>query len=709
VLREEIGKICYVYVDDVIIFSENETEHVKHIDTVLKRLLDANMRVAREKTKFFKESVEFLGFIVTRGGTKTDPEKVRAIKEFPEPKNLFSLRSFLGLASYYRSFVKNFASIARPLTAILKGENGTVSKNMSKKVALRFNETQRNAFDHLRNILASEDVILTYPDFKSPFDLTTDASASGIGAVLSQNKRPITMISRTLKDCELNYATNERELLAIVWAIGKLQNYLYGNNEVRIFTDHQPLTYAVSDKNTNAKIKRWKAFIDENNGKVFYTPGKQNLVADALSRQPLNNLEAEAQSDAATVHSELSLSYTIDTTDKPLNCFRNQIILEEADHPRRRDFIVFGNRTRHIINFNNKDLLVESVKEIINANVVNAIHCDLPTLARIQHALRQEFPATKFWHCKTFVSDITNANEQLEITNTEHNRAHRAAQENAKQILRDYYFPNMSKLASEVVANCKVCNKAKYDRHPKKQELGTTPIPSYVGEMLHIDIFSTDKKIFLTCIDKFSKFAIVQPLISRAIIDVRAPILQLVNFYSNTKTIYCDNEASFNSETITSLLKNQYSIDVVNAPPLHSSSNGQVERFHSTLAEIARCLKIDKKIEDTVELILRSTIEYNRSLHSVTESRPIEVIHASSDEMKLAIKAKIDKAQQSNLDRVNPSRQNRVFEVGERVHLRNNKRLGNKLTPLYSEERVEADLGTSVLIKGRVVHKDNIR
>ncbi|KAH8328801.1 hypothetical protein KR059_009210, partial [Drosophila kikkawai] len=215
------------------------------------------MRVAREKTKFFKESVEFLGFIVTRGGTKTDPEKVRAIKEFPEPKNLFSLR-------------------------------------------------------------------------------------------------PITMISRTLKDCELNYATNERELLAIVWAIAKLQNYLYGNNEVRIFTDHQPLTYAVSDKNTNAKIKRWKAFIDENNGKVFYTPGKQNLVADALSRQPLNNLEAEAQSDAATVHSELSLSYTIETTDRPLNCFRNQIILEEADQPLRRDFIVFGNRTRHIINFNNK-------------------------------------------------------------------------------------------------------------------------------------------------------------------------------------------------------------------------------------------------------------------------------------------------------------------------------------------------------------------
>jgi len=130
----------------------------------------------------------------------------------------------------------------------------------------------------------------------------------------------------------------------------------------------------------------------------------------------------------------------------------------------------------------------------------------------------------------------------------------------------------------------------------------------------------------------------------------------LVNFYPNIKAIYCDDEASFNSETITSLLKNQYSIDVVNAPPLHSSSNGQVEKFHSTLAEIGRCLRTDKKVEDTVELILRSTVEHNRLLHSVTEFRPVEVIHVNRDEIKLSIKAKIDKTQQSSLDRINSSR-----------------------------------------------------
>ncbi|KAH8238642.1 hypothetical protein KR026_007643, partial [Drosophila bipectinata] len=134
------------------------------------------------------------------------------------PSNNDELRSFLGLASYYRCFIKDFATIARPLTNILKGEAGRVSKYRFKNMPIDFDDTQSNAFDKLKSILASEDVTLHYPDFSRPLDLTTDASSTGIGAVLSQDKRPITMISRTLKDREVNYATNERELLAIVWA-----------------------------------------------------------------------------------------------------------------------------------------------------------------------------------------------------------------------------------------------------------------------------------------------------------------------------------------------------------------------------------------------------------------------------------------------------------------------------------------------------------
>jgi len=181
ILREQIGKFCYVYVDDVIIYSEDENSHIKHVDWVLKSLHDANMRVSVEKSSFFKKSVSFLGFIVTCNGATTDPEKVKAIKEFPEPKSVFEVRSFLGLASYYRCFIKDFAAIARPISDILKGENGTVSRHRSRNIPVQFSETQQQAFQKLRNILASDDVMLRYPDYKKAFDLTTDASVHGIG------------------------------------------------------------------------------------------------------------------------------------------------------------------------------------------------------------------------------------------------------------------------------------------------------------------------------------------------------------------------------------------------------------------------------------------------------------------------------------------------------------------------------------------------
>ena len=112
----------------------------------------------------------------------------------------------------------------------------------------------------------------------------------------------------------------------------------------------------------------------------------------------------------------------------------------------------------------------------------------------------------------------------------EHNRGHRAAQENSKQIIKEYYFPRMDRIAKEIVSNCKTCSRAKYQRHPRHHVIEETQIPTYAGEILHVDIYSTDKKYFLTCVDKFSKFAIVQPIQSRTIVDIKIPILQLINF-----------------------------------------------------------------------------------------------------------------------------------------------------------------------------------
>jgi len=178
--------------------------------------------------------------------------------------------------------------------------------------------------------------------------------------------------------------------------------------------------------------------------------------------------------------------------------------------------------------------------------------------------------------------------------------------------------------------------------------------------------------------------------------------------FPKIRIIYCDNEKSLNSETIKNILNN-FDIQICNAPPLHSTSNGQVERFHSTLKEIARCLKIDKHLNETKDIILLATIEYNRSIHSVTNRKPTELICSAPSDLLTETRDKIVLAQEKQLGYMNRDRIHKKYKVGKKVWLKSNKRLGNKLSPLCTEEAIDADLGTTVLIKGRVVHKDNLK
>ena len=219
--------------------------------------------------------------------------------------------------------MKDYAKIAKPLTQILRGEEGRLSKNKSALKQIQLNDDAIEAFEKLKNTLVSRDVILAYPDYDMELQLTTDASEFAIGAVLSENNKPIAFISRTLSKTKEHYATNEKEMLAIIWALNSLRNYLYGSAKVKIYTDHQPLTGALSNKNNNSKMKRWKAALEEYNYELFYKPGKANVVAEALSRVPVqvNSLSVATHNDDS---SGQNLILSVDT---PINCFKNQIIL----------------------------------------------------------------------------------------------------------------------------------------------------------------------------------------------------------------------------------------------------------------------------------------------------------------------------------------------------------------------------------------------
>jgi len=172
VLKGIIGKFCFVYIDDIIVYSKTLEEHMKHLEDVLQRFKKANLTINKEKSEFCKRQVEFLGHIVSKEGTKRNPEKVRAISDFPTPQDKDSLRRFLGSCGWYQSFIKNFSTIAEPLY-----------RNLKKKFQYHWGYEQQDAFETLKRAMCSE-VTLSGINYDFPLILKTDASNVGLGAVL---------------------------------------------------------------------------------------------------------------------------------------------------------------------------------------------------------------------------------------------------------------------------------------------------------------------------------------------------------------------------------------------------------------------------------------------------------------------------------------------------------------------------------------------
>lgn len=724
ILRQFIGKICYVYVDDIIIFSKDEKSHIEHVNQIFETLKQAHMKIQLDKCEFFKREVEFLGFIVSMEGIKTNPRKVETILKFNHPKTLKELRSFLGLSGYYRRFIKGYADIAKPLTVLLRGEEGRVSKTTSSQTKISLDEGAKKAFDDLKNALVSREVILVYPDFNKDFELTTDASNYAIGAVLSQDDKPISFISRTLNKTEERYAANEKEMLAIIWALTSLRNYLYGSKKVIIFTDHQPLTYTLSNNDSNSKMKRWKCMLEEYNYELRYKPGKTNVVADALSRNVsgLNAIEDQPSSSTMTQHSaESSSENLIPSVETPVNVFKNQLFITIGEVPSYQFKIIFPGYHRHLIveTYYDEQKLINVLKRYLNPSVINGIKTPEPIMGKIQNIYADNFSNYKCRFTQRVVEDIISENDQENIIVEEHSRAHRNEKENRAQIMEKYYFPSMARKIKRIIKLCSICKKNKYERHPNTPELGETPIPAYPGHTIHIDIFSTDKKLILTSIDKFSKYVQVKQLSGRSIEAVRRPLRELLFFYGVPKNVVMDNEPSLNSPSILFMMKDDLKINIFTTPSYRSEPNGQIERFHSTLGEIMRCLKEEGTCRDFDELLEKSVNEYNHSIHTTTNRKPVDLFFGRTvdfspqdyETTRLTNVERLKRKQEKDLAYHNKNKKPaKEYVPGQLVYVKTNKRLGTKLSNRFKEEVVKENRGTTIVTEsGRVIHKSHIR
>ena len=290
VLGDRLSRGVLVYIDDIIVYSRTEAEHVELIEWVLSRLEKEGYFAHPGKCEFLRPEVNFLGHVVSRAGVSMQQHKVTAIADWPVLQSVRDVRSFIGLAGFYRRFVRDFSKIAQPLTDLTQLADGKW---------FSWGREQQAAFDELKRALTSAPV-LAHPDPQRQWTVQTDASGYAIGAVLSQMQedgtmRPVAYWSRKLNSAERNYSATERELMAIVKATEHWRVYLHGSpHPILLRSDHKPLVYLNGKAELGMRLSRWMEALCDLTFEIGYVKGKDNAAADALSRRSDHEAGAEA-------------------------------------------------------------------------------------------------------------------------------------------------------------------------------------------------------------------------------------------------------------------------------------------------------------------------------------------------------------------------------------------------------------------------------
>lgn len=362
------GENCLVYLDDIILYSADLGTHLQALDQVLSRLKSVNLSVQLSKCHFVVDEVDYLGHKVSKRGVEPDSSKVMAVRDYPVPKCVREVRSFLGVAGYYRRFIENFAKLGKPLFDLTK-QNTT------------FNWTPacQTAFDTLKEKLLTAPV-LVFPNFQKPFILATDASNQAIGAVLSQEidgeEHPVAYASRTLFPAEKNYSTTEQEMLALVWSTKYFRCYLLGR-PFKVITDHSALRWMLSLKEPSSRLMRWSLRLAEFDYVVEHKPGKKHTNADGLSRA----VRVTQRKDVLPV------------VDLPLLREHQNTDLHCQDLKRGKCFLMSPEKILYRVSGGQKKIVVpETLKE-----AVIRLNHDLPTAGHAAVAKTLERVHEKFW------------------------------------------------------------------------------------------------------------------------------------------------------------------------------------------------------------------------------------------------------------------------------------------------------------------------